>query len=352
MLLDDRKKRILEAVIEEYNATAEPVGSGKIASDYNLGFSPATIRNEMANLEEMGFLEQPHVSAGRIPSSSGYRFYIDSIMKEKTLSPKEKQIIDDVLKEDVIKFDSLIKEASNILARITNYTSIAVGPQMNNCTVEEIKLVKLGQDRLMIVILADNGIIKESIIKYDGILPEENIQIFNTYLNQKLKGLNFEQIYENINAYVEDELYNISTNVIPLVNELNSLLIDKNVDIHMEGTKNLLELPELKETNTLKNFLNILETQDALKELIKNGYDGNVNVYIGQENAFEDLKDFTIITYKQKINDKELGTIGLIGPKRMDYKKVIPIIKYVGDALQEKMKQGGSFDGREQSDES
>ena len=124
----------------------------------------------------------------------------------------------------------------------------------------------------------------------DFLLILKNIQIFNTYLNQKLKGLNFEQIYENINAYVEDELYNISTNVIPLVNELNSLLIDKNVDIHMEGTKNLLELPELKQTNTLKNFLNILETQDALKELIKNGYDGNVNVYIGQENAFEDLK--------------------------------------------------------------
>ena len=111
-------------------------------------------------------------------------------------------------------------------------------------------------------------------------------------------------------------------------------------------------VPHPKQENTLKNFLNIIETQDALKELVKNGYDGNVNVYIGQENAFEDLKDFTIITYKQKINDKELGTIGLIGPKRMDYKKVIPIIKYVGDALQEKIKQGGSFDGREQGDES
>ena len=156
--------------------------------------------------------------------------------------------------------------------------------------------------------------------------------------------MNFEQIYQNINAYVENELYNISTNVIPLVNELNNLLIDKDVEVHMEGAKNLLSLPEMKQENTLKNFLNIIETQDALKELVKNGYDGNVNVYIGQENAFEDLKDFTIITYKQKINDKELGTIGLIGPKRMDYKKVIPVIKYVGDVLQEKMKQGGSFD--------
>lgn len=219
------------------------------------------------------------------------------------------------------------------------------GPQMDDCTVEEIKLVKLGQDRLMIVILADNGIIKESIIKYDGSLPEENIEIFNNYLNHKLKGMNFNEIYENINSYVEGELYHISNNIVPLVMELNHLLVDKDVEVYMDGTKNLLELPELKQETTLKNFLNMIETQDALKELLRSGYDGNINVYIGQENAFEDLKDFTIITYKQKINDKEVGTIGLIGPKRMDYKKVIPVIKYVGEALKEKMKEGGNFNG-------
>lgn len=346
MLLDERKKRILEAVIEEYNATAEPVGSNKIANDYKLGFSPATIRNEMANLEELGYLEQPHVSAGRIPSSQGYRFYVDSIMQEKKLTPSEKQVIDQILKEDVTKFETLIKEASNIIARLTNYASIAIGPAMDSCQVEEIKLVKIGQDRLMIVILADNGIIKESIIKYTGQIPEENIEIFNNYLNYKLKGMNFNDIYENINEYVENELHNISNNIVPLVVELNNLLVNNNADIYMDGAKNLLNLPELKKEETLKNFLNIIETQDALKEMLKNSYDGNINVYIGQENAFDDLKDFTIITYKQKINDKELGTIGLIGPKRMDYKKVIPVIKYVGDVIQEKIKQGGNFDGR------
>lgn len=346
MLLDERKKRILEAVIEEYNATAEPVGSNKIANDYKLGFSPATIRNEMANLEELGYLEQPHVSAGRIPSSQGYRFYVDSIMQEKKLTPSEKQVIDQILKEDVTKFETLIKEASNVIARLTNYASIAIGPAMDSCQVEEIKLVKIGQDRLMIVILADNGIIKESIIKYTGQIPEENIEIFNNYLNYKLKGMNFNDIYENINEYVENELHNISNNIVPLVVELNNLLVNNNADIYMDGAKNLLNLPELKKEETLKNFLNIIETQDALKEMLKNSYDGNINVYIGQENAFDDLKDFTIITYKQKINDKELGTIGLIGPKRMDYKKVIPVIKYVGDVIQEKIKQGGNFDGR------
>ena len=341
MLLDDRKKRILEAVIEEYNRTAEPVGSGKIASDYDLGLSSATIRNEMASLEDLGLLEQPHTSAGRVPSDKGYRVYVDNIMKEKSLSVKEKNMIDKVISDDVNRFESLMREASNILTRLTNYASITIEPELDNCEVEEIKLVKIGHDRLMIVILANNGIIKESIIKYDDEIPEENIEIFNNYLNYKLQGRNFREIYENIGKYVGQELDNINDKIVPLVAELNNLLINKNAKVHMEGATKLLELPELKNTDTLKNFLNIIETQDAIKEIARNGYDGNINIYIGNECAFEDLKDFTIITYKQSINDKDVGTIGLIGPTRMDYKKVIPMIKYIGDTIKEKMKQGG-----------
>lgn len=346
MLLDDRKKRILEAIIEEYNNTAEPVGSGKIASDYNLGFSPATIRNEMASLEELGYLEQPHTSAGRVPSSKGYRLYIDDIMKEKNLTAKEKAVIDEVLQDNITKIESLIKEATNVLSKLTNYASIAMGPEADMCSVEEIKLVKIGNNRLMIVILADTGVIKESIVKYDGEIPEENIEVFNNYLNYKLKGRNFKEIYENIDSYVEQELYNINNSIMPLVVEINNLLIDSPSDVYMEGATNMLALPELKKSETLKNFLNIIETKDAIKELLKSGYDGNINVYIGQETSFEDLKDFTIITYKQILNDKEVGTIGIIGPKRMDYKKVIPTIKYIGDVIQQKLNQGGKEDDR------
>lgn len=346
MLLDERKKKILEAVIEEYNLTAEPVGSTKLASDYNLGLSSATIRNEMASLEELGYLDKPHTSAGRVPSSKGYRLYVDNIMKEKSLTVKEKSLIDNVIRNDILKFDSLMQEASNILSKLTNYASIAIEPELDNCEVEEIKLVKLGHDRLMIVILANNGIIKESIVKYDEEIPEQNIEIFNNYLNYKLQGRNFKEIYDNVDEYVGHELENINEKIVPLFAELNNLLINKNAKVHMEGATKLLDLPELKKTDTLKNFLNIIETQDAIKEIARSGYDGNINVYIGSECAFEDLKDFTIITYKQSINDKDVGTIGLIGPKRMDYKTVIPMIKYIGDTIQEKMKQGGEDDDR------
>ena len=340
MKLDDRKKKILEVVIEEYTATAEPVGSLKLSKD--LGLSSATIRNEMAALEKLGFLEQPHTSAGRIPTTEGYRWYVDHIINEKTLLPKEKASIDKMLSDDVLRFESLIKEATQILSRLTNYASYAVSPEIDDCTVEEIKLVKLGKNKLMIILLADNGLVKETVINNENVLPDENVEAFNNYLNYKLKGMNFRDIYDNITPFIENELNNINDNIVPLILELNNLLTT-NSEVYVDGASNMLALPELKKSETLKKFLNVIETKGALKELVKTGYDGNINVYIGQETSFDDLKDFTIITYKQKINEKEVGTIGIIGPKRMDYKKVIPTIKYIGDMLQEKMekKRGG-----------
>ncbi len=334
MELDERKKKLLEKIIEEYTATAEPVGSLKLAKD--LGLSSATIRNEMAALEKLGLLEQPHTSAGRIPTTEGYRWYVDQIISEKTLLPKEKASIDKMLNDDVVKFENLIKEATQVLSRLTNYASIAVSPEIDDCTVEEIKLVKIGTNKLMIILLADNGLVKETVITNENQIPDENISIFNNYLNYKLRGMNFRDIYDNITPYIENELNNINDNIVPLIVELNSLLTN-NTEVYVDGASNMLALPELKKSDTLKKFLNVIETKDALKELVKSGYDGNINVYIGQETSFDDLKDFTIITYKQKINEKEVGTIGIIGPKRMDYKKVIPTIKYIGDMLQQKM---------------
>ncbi len=340
MELDERKKKLLEIIIEEYTASAEPVGSLKLAKD--LGLSSATIRNEMAALEKLGLLEQPHTSAGRIPTTEGYRWYVDQIISEKTLLPKEKASIDKMLSNDVVKFENLIKEATQVLSRLTNYASIAVSPEIDDCTVEEIKLVKLGTNKLMIILLADNGMVKETVITNENQIPDENVQIFNNYLNYKLRGMNFRDIYDNITPYIENELNNINDNIVPLIVELNNLLTNK-AEVIVDGASNMLALPELKKSETLEKFLNVIETKDILKELAKTGYDGNINVYIGQETSIDDLKDFTIITYKQKINEKEVGTIGIIGPKRMDYKKVIPTIKYIGDMLQEKMerKRGG-----------
>jgi heat-inducible transcriptional repressor len=338
--LDERKMKLLEMVIEEYTSTAEPVGSLKLSKE--LGVSSATIRNEMAALEKLGLLEQPHTSAGRIPTTEGYRWYVDKIISERSLLPKEKASIDKLLEQDVTKFDNLVKEATSVLSRLTNYASYSVSPEIDDCTVEEIKLVKIGKSKIMIILLADNGLVKETVLNYDNQIPDQNIEVLNNYLNYKLRGMNFRDIYDNIAPYIQIELNNMNDNMVPLIAELNNLLTSES-EVYVDGASNMLALPELKKSETLKKFLNVIETKDALKELVKTGYDGNINVYIGQETSFDELKDFTIITYKQKINDKEVGTIGIIGPKRMNYKKVIPTIKYIGDMLQEKMekKRGG-----------
>ena len=338
--LDERKMKLLEMIIEEYTSTAEPVGSLKLSKE--LGVSSATIRNEMAALEKLGLLEQPHTSAGRIPTTEGYRWYVDKIISERSLLPKEKASIDKLLEQDVTKFDNLVKEATSVLSRLTNYASYSVSPEIDDCTVEEIKLVKLGKNKLMIILLADNGLVKETVLNYDEQIPDKNVEVLNNYLNYKLRGMNFRDIYDNIAPYIQIELNNMNDNMAPLIVELNNLLTSES-EVYVDGASNMLALPELKKSETLKKFLNVIETKDALKELVKTGYDGNINVYIGQETSFDELKDFTIITYKQKINDKEVGTIGIIGPKRMNYKKVIPTIKYIGDMLQEKMekKRGG-----------
>ncbi len=327
-------------VIEEYTATAEPVGSFKLSKE--LGVSSATIRNEMAALEKLGLLEQPHTSAGRVPTTEGYRWYVDQIIAERSLVPKDKASIDKLLEHDINKVENLIKEATSILSRLTNYASYGVSPEIDDCTVEEIKLVKIGQNKLMIILLADNGLVKETVITSDIPIPDKNIEVFSNYLNYKLKGMNFRDIYDNITPYIQVELNNMNDNIVPVIAELNNLLAS-DAEVYVDGASNMLSLPELKKSDTLKKFLNVIETKDALKELVKTGYDGNINVYIGQETSFDELKDFTIITYKQKINDKEVGTIGIIGPKRMNYKKVIPTIKYIGDMLQEKIekKRGG-----------
>ncbi|MBR6253427.1 MAG: heat-inducible transcription repressor HrcA [Clostridia bacterium] len=341
MELDERKRKILEVVIEEYSATAEPVGSLKLSKD--LGVSSATIRNEMAALEKLGLLEHTHTSSGRIPTTEGYRWYVDQIVSKNTLLPKEKASIDKMLSDEAGKLENLIKEATSLLSKLTNYASYSVSPEIDDCTVEEIKLVKLGTNKLMIILLADNGMVKETVINNEGQIPDQNIEIFNNYLNYKLRGMNFRDIYDNIAPYIESELNNINDNIVPLLVELNGLLAS-DTEVHVDGASNMLALPELKKSETLKKFLNVIETKDALKELVKTGYDGNINIYIGQETSFDDLKDFTIITYKQKINDKEVGTIGIIGPKRMNYKKVIPTIKYIGDMLQKKLEknEGGN----------
>ena len=334
-MLNDRKKKILQAIIEEYIETAEPVSSNTIVSKYGMNFSSATVRNEMAELETIGYLDKPHTSAGRVPSAKGYRFYVNELLKDDNISLEEIKYIQSKLETKVNAIEDLTKIATTTLSEITHYTTVSIGPKTSNNLIEEIKFVLLGTRMLMAIIVTDAGIIKETIIKFDEDITDEQVETLNYMFNNKLKGKPLEIIKGPMEEYIQQEM-NYSINVIkPIIEQLKKVLAEDE-KLYLEGANKSFELPEFKSLEIAKNFVNILDTKDIILDMLNNGFAEDINVYIGDENENEELKDFSIVTFKHSIGNKSLGTIGIIGPTRMDYSKVISVMKYISKKLNEK----------------
>lgn len=336
-MLNDRKKRILQAIVEEYIETAEPVSSSTIVNKYEMDFSSATIRNEMAELESIGYLDKPHTSAGRVPSAKGYRFYVDELLKDDNISLEEIKYIQSKLETKVNAIEDLTKIATTTLSEITHYTTVSIGPQTTNNLIEEIKFVLLGTRMLMAIIVTDAGIIKETIIKFDEDITDEQVETLNYMFNNKLKGKPLEIINQPIEDYIQQEM-NYSINVIKPIIEQLKRVISEDEDLYLEGANKAFELPEFKSLEIAKNFVNILDTKEIMLDMLNNGFAEDINVYIGDENENQELKDFSIVTFKHSIGNKQLGTIGIIGPTRMDYSKVISVMKYISKKLNEQWK--------------
>ena len=333
-MLDNRKKKILQAIIDEYINTAEPVSSSAIMHKCGLDCSSATIRNEMVELEKTGYLDKPHTSSGRIPSAQGYRLYVNELIKEDDISLEEIKYIQSKLETRVNEIEELTKIATNTLSEITHYTTVAVGPKTGFENIEEVKFVLLGSRMLMAVILTDTGIIKETIIKFDEDITEEQINTLNFIFNNKLKGKPLESIDKPLEEYIFSEM-NYSLKVIkPVMEQLNKL-IHEEAQVYLEGANKAFELPEFKSLEVAKNFINLIDTKEIVLDLMNTGFANDINVYIGDEQENDQLKDFSIVTFKHRYQDKDLGTIGIIGPKRMDYSKVISVMKYISKKLNE-----------------
>lgn len=327
-MLNDRKKKILQAIVDEYVETAEPVSSGVLCDKHGMDYSSATIRNEMAELEKEGYLSKVHTSSGRVPSAKGYRLYVNELLKEQNLSLEETKFIKSQLENKVDEIEELTKITTNTLSEITHYTTVAIGPRTTEQIIEEIKFVLLGTRMLMCVIVTDGGLVKETIIKFNEDIREEQVQNLNSIFNSKLKGKPVEKIDKPLEEYIFSEL-NYSVEVIKaIINQINKI-IEEEEKIYYEGANKVFEQPEFQDVQMAKNFINILDRKDLVMDLLNSEFTDDINVYIGDENADDDLQDFSIITFKQRINDKEMGTIGIIGPKRMDYSKVIAVMKYI-----------------------
>ncbi len=339
-MLNDRKKEILQAIVEEYIETAEPVSSKAIVEKRGLDYSSATIRNDMAELEKIGLLDKPHTSSGRVPSAKGYRYYVDELLNYNDISIQEIKYIQEQLATKINQIEELTKITTSTLSEITHYTSVGIGPTAQKQEIEEIKFVLLGSRLLMAVILTQNGLIRETIIKFDEDINQEQVDTLTYLFNNKLKGKPLTQIDKPIEEYMHSEMDNIIKVVKPVIEQITRV-INEDVPVYMEGADKSFELPEFKSLDIAKNFVNILDT-DKTKQMIEilNSEDNQdeINVYIGDENVDEALKNFSVITFKHKEKGKDLGTIAIIGPTRMDYSKVISTMKYISKKLDEKNK--------------
>ena len=337
--LDARKRKILQAIIEEYIETAEPVSSGNLVKNGALRCSSATIRNEMADLEKIGFLEQPHTSSGRIPSEKGYRYYVDELLREDDISRKEMELIKQRLETKVNALEDLTKIATTTLSEITHYTTIAIGPNVNNHNIIDIKFVLLGTRVLMAVILTDSGIIRESIIKFDEDITQEQVNDLTVIFKNKLVGKPLEKLNGPIEDFIMSEMKTGINIIQKIINEINKLIDDSN-RVYLEGTNKVVDMPEFKKVDIAKDFLNVLDAKNLVADVLNTGVANDISVYIGSESDKEELKNFSIVTFNHLLGDKDIGTIGIIGPKRMDYSKVISVMKYISKKLNEDFKKG------------
>ncbi len=345
-MLDSRKKRVLQAIIEEYINTAEPVSSAAITINHGLNCSSATIRNDMAELEKEGYLDKPHTSAGRVPSAKGYRFYVDELLNDENISLDEIQFIKSRLETKVNEIEDLTKIATNTISELTHYATVAIGPKTIEQTIEDIKFVLLGSRVLMAVILTDSGSIKESIIKFDEDITSNQVENLNFIFNNKLRGKPLGKIDKPMEEYISSEMNNQINVIKPIIEQMNKA-IGETENLYLEGASRVFDFPEFNKIDTARNFLNILDTKEMVIDLLNTGFAKDINVYIGDENSNDELKDFSIITFKHTVGNKDLGTIGIIGPKRMDYSKVISVMKYISKNLNNRLSQGNEEENKD-----
>lgn len=337
MEMDERKIRILQAIINDYINTAEPVGSRTIAKKYNLGISSATIRNEMADLEEMGYLEQLHSSSGRKPSDKGYRLYVDKLMQLPQLSIEEENLIKgQLLNAALFEVDKMIKQATQLLSELTKLTCIVRTPSSDMSCIKSIQLINVDSSNILAVIISDTGMIKNTIIRVKKPISTDMLVKLTTLLNARLKNLTIEEINLSVINNVKMDLVNheeIFDAIIPALHE--SLSGSESSEIYLEGTTNIFNYPEYNDIQRAREFLYLLNDKENVKGLLNTT--SNISISIGGENFIEGAKDCSIISGVYSIGERPVGAIGVIGPTRIPYSKVVSlltkIVKEINDTL-------------------
>lgn len=326
--LDERKIKILDAIIRNYLDTGEPVGSRTISKYSDLNLSSATIRNEMSDLEEMGYILQPHTSAGRIPSDQGYRFYVDNLMKEKEQEVTEMK---EFMIEHTEKMEQVLQQMAKMLAVNTNYAAMITAPSYQRNKVKFLQLSQVDNDQILAVIVMEGNIVKNKMISTREALDNETILKLNILLNTSLNGLSVEQINLGTISKLKEQA-GIHSNIVSDVLDAlaDALQEDEDLEIYTSGTTNILKYPELRDSQKASELLSAFEEKKQLVDLVNEtltSEETGIQVYIGDESPVKNMKDCSVVTATYQLGEGLQGTIGIIGPKRMDYENVVDNLK-------------------------
>lgn len=339
MDLSERKLKILQAIIADFIRTAEPVGSRTISKNYDLGVSPATVRNEMSDLEELGYLSHPHTSSGRVPSEKAYRLYVNELMKKRELTSKEKDAIASRLYGNVTELENLMKRAAHILSEITNLTAFAMTPRKDEDTLKYINLLPVDDYTVVLMLVSESGKVSNTTVRLEKPASEESLRILSKTMTYNYRGKTLSEaltldIIENFKTDAES-MAMFERNIVPsFVKTLEDML---NVNLYMDGLTNIFSLPEYNDLDRAKMFLEMMDKREDLTKALINRENG-VIITIGNENKEEAMQDCSLITATYHVDGKLMGKIGVIGPTRMRYGEVTSIVEYLTDNISDAFK--------------
>lgn len=345
MDMGERKRQILHSIINEYIASAEPVGSRHIAKNLDLGLSSATIRNEMADLEEMGYLEQPHTSAGRIPSDKGYRFYVNELMGDYQLSLKELAMLKNMMKFQIGQLDKVMKSAVDFLSQFTHYTAFATTPEMKQGAIKTIELVPLDSSSMLIILVTNEGVMKNKRVMISPNISKEFIQSFSDLLREKLSGLTLEEIDVRKIQEIKSAMQSHFEMLFPVLDFISEIIDDvrRETDVYVSGSTNIFDYPEYADLQKARRFLEFLDDKQSVTKALgepekENAKDKakdkhKVRIRIGKENDLDVMHSSSMVTADYYVGNHVVGKLGIIGPTRMDYSRAVAKLDRISNYL-------------------
>lgn len=330
--MDKRKEAILRAITDDYIETAEPVGSRTIARKYRLGVSPATIRNEMSDLEESGYLAQPHTSAGRIPSDKGYRFYVDVLMPQLDVTGEDMKRLRAQVEAPVTAIEEMIRRATRLLAALTHYAAVAVVPSLVGSSIKTVQFIAIDAQSVLIVVVIEPGFVQNRIVEFGEVIDANRLATVSLLVSKLLRGKTLSDMTIGLRVQLS-ELVPYPILVEALLEMLSTgLANDVAEKVYLEGSVNLIDHPEFHEIGKAKTLLAALEERERILESLSKNLAGT-SVAIGSENSAEEMRECSVVSATYRVNGREVGTVGVIGPTRMEYTKGIALVEAVAETL-------------------